>query len=74
MPFCMQINQMDAEGPNYCYTLNFIGPMGGTNSPIIGEPIFTDNSSLFTAITVSHKPQDSAIFIGDDRGHLRKVQ
>ncbi|XP_041458527.1 plexin-A4-like [Lytechinus variegatus] len=67
------VERMDREGRNYCHTLDFIGPMGGTDSPIIAQAIHVDDSTLFTAIAVSHKPQESAIFVGDDTGHLLKL-
>lgn len=68
------VQRMDDAGPNnYCHDIDYIGPMGGTSSPIVAEAIHTDDTTLFTAVAVSHKPQESAVFVGDDSGRLRKL-
>lgn len=67
-----QIAQMEAEGPEYCTTIDFIQPIGGVEG-YDSEAVYTDSSGL-TSITATNHDNDTIIFLGNSNGQLKKVR
>ncbi|XP_071818203.1 plexin-A4-like isoform X3 [Apostichopus japonicus] len=66
------IAQMEAEGPEYCTTIDFIQPIGGVEG-YDSEAVYTDSSGL-TSITATNHDNDTIIFLGNSNGQLKKLR